>query len=94
MKTNCESCNKSLQPNSLEAFTCKYEDTPIMWRILPCLSLAWSMLGNRTRVFRWTKSRHKLNGRIFSTLIGIYMIDTPTALKVFVLPLCLLFHVN
>ena len=27
MKTNCESCNKSLQPNSLEAFTCKYEST-------------------------------------------------------------------
>ena len=27
MKTNCESCNKSLQPNSLEAFICKYECT-------------------------------------------------------------------
>ena len=27
MKTNCESCNKSLQPNSLEAFKCKYECT-------------------------------------------------------------------
>ena len=27
MKTNCESCNKSLEPNSLEAFKCKYECT-------------------------------------------------------------------
>ena len=27
MKTNCESCNKSLQINSLEAFICKYECT-------------------------------------------------------------------
>jgi hypothetical protein len=27
MKTNYESCNKSLQTNSLEAFICKYECT-------------------------------------------------------------------
>ena len=27
MKTICESCNKSLQPNSLKAFICKYECT-------------------------------------------------------------------
>ena len=27
MKTNCESFNKSLQTNSLEAFICKYECT-------------------------------------------------------------------
>ena len=25
MKTSCENCNKSLQPNSLKAFICKYE---------------------------------------------------------------------
>ena len=25
MKTRCENCNKSLQPNIIKAFTCKYE---------------------------------------------------------------------